>query len=52
MPSTWGTPISNRNATEDALRTYRRALGLENANVPELRKKIKNLESGTKESGL
>ncbi|MDD2901875.1 MAG: tetratricopeptide repeat protein [Syntrophales bacterium] len=36
----------------EALRTYRRALGLENANIPELKKKIKSLESGIKESGL
>ena len=35
----------------DALRTYRRALTLENANITELRKKIKNLESGAKGAG-
>ena len=34
----------------DALRTYRRALTLENANIQELRKKIKNLETPTKGS--
>jgi len=35
----------------EALRTYRRALGLENANVQELRRKIKSLEPGNKDSG-
>jgi tetratricopeptide (TPR) repeat protein len=38
--------------SRDALRIYRRALGMENANLPELRRKIKRLESGAKESGL
>jgi tetratricopeptide (TPR) repeat protein len=43
-----GDAYLKQNRTEDALRTYRRALTLENANIPELRKKIKNLEAGSK----
>ncbi|MBI4795385.1 MAG: hypothetical protein HY790_06030, partial [Deltaproteobacteria bacterium] len=47
-----GDAYLKQNRPGDALRTYRRALGLENANVQDLRKKIKGLESHTKEIGL
>ena len=37
-------PISRMKRYRDALRIYRRALGLENANTPALRKKINQVE--------
>ena len=47
-----GDAYSRQKRYQDALRTYRRALTLENSNPPELRQKIKQLELILRESTL